>query len=64
MVLYNILERVNNTLPVQLPAPVETHQFVDDLATMVVASSEDEVVTTICGVTLELPNAPDMENSL
>ena len=35
-----ILERVNNTLPVQLPAPVETRQFKDDLTTMVVANSE------------------------
>ena len=42
------LGSVNPTLPVQLPAPVETRQFVDDLTTMVVAFSEDDVVTTIC----------------
>ena len=45
VVLYNILECVNNTLPAQLSAPVEMRQFVDDLTTMM-ASSEDDVTDT------------------
>ena len=56
----NKLERVNNTLPAQLPAAVETRQFLDDLATMSVANSEDDVTHTICSVALELRN--ELEN--
>ena len=52
--LYNILECVNNALPAQLPSPVETHHFVDDLTTMSVANSEDDVTRSICSVALEL----------
>ena len=54
MILYEILERVKNTWPAQLPAPMETRQFVDHLTTMVVANSEDDVVDTICSVALML----------
>ena len=33
VVLCDLPEYVNNALPAQLPAPVETRQFVDDLTT-------------------------------
>ena len=54
VVLYDILECVSKTLLAQLAAPVETCQFVDDLATMAVANSDDDVTNTICSVALEL----------
>ena len=54
VVPYNILDCVNNALPAQLPAPVETRQFVDDFTTMSVANSEDDVTHSICSVALEL----------
>ena len=54
VVLYNILKCSNNTLPEQLPAPVETRQFVDDLTAMSVANSEADVTHSICFVALEL----------
>ena len=54
MVFYNILESVNNALPAQVPAPVETRQFVDDFTTMSVANSEDDVTRSTCSVALEL----------
>ena len=54
MVLCNILECVNSVLPTQLPAPVETRPIVDDLTTMSVANSEDDVTHSICSGALEL----------
>ena len=48
MVLHDNLECADNTLPALFPAPELPRQFVDDLATMVVANTEDVVVTTIC----------------
>ena len=59
VVLCNILERVNKTLPAQLPAPVETRQFVDDLTTMVVDNSEDDVANTTCSVAVGLRDSLD-----
>ena len=56
VVLYNILECGNNVLPTQPLAPVETRQFVNDLTTMSVANSEDDVDHSICSVALELPD--------
>ena len=54
VMLYEIFDSVNNVLPAQLPAPVETRQFVDDVTTMSVASYEDDVTRSICSVALEL----------
>ena len=54
VILYKILDSVNNVLPAQLPAPVETRQFVDDLTTLSVANNEDDVTRSICSVALEL----------
>ena len=54
VIFYNILDSVNNVLPAQLPAPVETRQFVDDLTTSSVANNEDDVTRSICSVALEL----------
>ena len=54
VVLYHILECVNNALPTRLPALVETRQFVDDLTTMSVAHSEDDVTHSKCSVALDL----------
>ena len=50
---YNILECVHNALPAHFLAPVETRLFVDDLTTMSVANSEDDVTRSICSVALE-----------
>ena len=49
---------MNNVLPTQLPVPVETRQFVDDLTTMSVANSEDDVTQSICSV------APEVQEDL
>ena len=46
MVLYDNLESADNTLTAHLLFPEETRQFVE-VTTMVVASDEDDVVTTI-----------------
>ena len=40
VIFCKMLDSVNNVLPTQLPAPVETRQFVDDLATMSAANKE------------------------
>ena len=60
VLLCNILESVNNTLPAQLFAPVETRLLVDDLDTNVVANGEDDVANTICSFALELRD--ELEN--
>ena len=54
VIFHKILDSVNNVLPAQLPAPVETRQFVDDLATMSAANNEDDVTRSICSIALEL----------
>ena len=54
VVLHNILECVNNALLVQLLAPVETRHFVNDITTVSVANSEDDVTRSICSAALEL----------
>ena len=46
MVLYDNLESADNTLTAHLLVPEETRQFVE-VTKMVVASDEDDVVTTI-----------------
>ena len=56
-----LLECVNNALPTQLPALVETRQFVDDLTTMSVANSEDDVTHSRCSVALELQDVNKFE---
>ena len=45
---------MNNAFAAHLPAPAETRQFVDDLTTLSVANSEDDVTRSICSVALEL----------
>ena len=47
-VLHDNLECADHTLPALLPAPELPRQFVDDLATTVLANTDDDVVTTIC----------------
>ena len=47
-------ESVNNALPAQLPAPVDTRQFVDGVTTMSLANSEDDVTRSIISVAQEL----------
>ena len=59
MVLYDILDRANNTLVLPLPAPLETRQFVGGLTSMAVASNEDDVVTSICSVALLLRDSQE-----
>ena len=63
VVLCNILECVINMLPVQLPAPVETRQFEDDLTTMSVANSKDDVTHSICSVALSCETNSKTESS-
>ena len=48
VVLHGTLPSANNTQHAHFHAPEETRHIVDDLATIVVVNSEDDVVTTIC----------------
>ena len=52
---------VDKAFPTQLPAPVETRQFVDDLTTTSVAHSEDDVTHSICSVALKLQDVNKCE---
>ena len=54
VIFYKIWASANNVLPAQLPAPVETRQFVDGLATMSAGNNEDDVTRSICSIALEL----------
>ena len=64
VVLNDNLECADNTLPALFPAPELPRQFVDDLATMVVASIEDDVVTTICSAGRWKTGTPFEQNQI